>query len=321
MYGTPVLLSGVACLALTSPEISTLDKHMKETHLNIQKLHKNTPRAVVHFLGGALPGTAVIHLRILNLFGMVARLRDDPLQVHAENILTCVKSSSKSWFHLVRDICLLYELPHPLTILKEKPAKKSFKKEVKAKVVSYWEIKLRGETSLLPSLKYFHPEYINLTKPHPIWSTAGSSAYEISKAVQQARFLSGRYKSESLTKHWSSSNREGYCRVSLTCQNQPETVEHILVHCVAYSECRRRLCSLWLSTENRVAHELVREALGSDSEYLVQFLLDCSVLPQVISATQSHGSEILSILFYLTRSWCFSIHRQRMKILGRWNFQ
>ena len=113
MYGTPVLLSGVACLALTSPEISTLDKHMKETHLNIQKLHKNTPRAVVHFLGGALPGTAVIHLRILNLFGMVARLRDDPLQVHAENVLTCVRSSSKSWFHLVRDICLLYELPHP----------------------------------------------------------------------------------------------------------------------------------------------------------------------------------------------------------------
>ena len=320
MYGTPVLLSGVACLALTSPEISAIDKHLKETHLHIQKLPKNTPRAVVHFLGGALPGTAVIHIRILSLFGMVARLRDDPLQIHAKNILSGVKSSSKSWFHLVRDVCLLYELPHPLTILEEKPSKKSFKKQVKARVVSYWEIKLRGESSLLPSLKYFHPEYMNLTKPHPIWSTAGSSAYEISRAVQQARFLSGRYKSASLTKHWSSNNREGYCGVSTTCYNQPETIEHILVQCSAYSECRQRLYSLWLSTQNIVAHNLVCEALSSDTEYLVQFLLDCSVLPHVISATQSHGPEILNILFHLTRSWCFSIHRQRMKMLGRWNF-
>ena len=69
VYGLPVLLSGVACLALTGADISTIDKHLKETHLNIQKLPKNTPRAVVHFLGGSLPGTAEIHLRILGLFG------------------------------------------------------------------------------------------------------------------------------------------------------------------------------------------------------------------------------------------------------------
>ena len=320
MYGSPVLLSGVACLVLTSSEISTIDKHLKETHLNIQKLPKKTPRAVVHFLGGSLPGAAAIHLRILSLFGMVARLRGDPLHIQAENVLTSAKSSSKSWFRFVRDICLLYELPHPLTILEQKPSKQTFKKEVKAKVVSYWETKLRGEASLLPSLKYFHPEYMNLTKPHPIWSTAGSCPYEISKAVQQARFLSGRYRCANLTKHWSSSNSEGYC-ASATCYKQAETIEHILVQCRSYSDCRRRLLSLWLSTPNGVVLKLVREALGSDTDYLVQFILDCSVLPHVIRETQLHGPEILHILFHLTRSWCFSIHRQRMKNLGRWNFQ
>ena len=193
VYGSPVLMSGVACLALTAAEISTIDKHLKETHLNIQKLPKNTPRAVVHFLGGSLPGTADIHLRILSLFGMVTRLRGDPLQLQAMNILTSAKSSSKSWFLLVRDICLMYALPHPITILEQRPSKEEFKKQVKAKVVSYWEVQLRGESSLLPSLKYFHPEFMSLTKPHPIWSTTGSNPYEISKAIQQARFLSGRY--------------------------------------------------------------------------------------------------------------------------------
>ena len=160
---------------------------------------------------------------------------------------------------------------------------------------------------------------MNLTKPHPIWSTAGSCPYEISKALQQARFLSGRYSTASLTKHWSSTNSEGYCP-SITCTKQSETIEHILVQCNSYSDCRRRLISLWLSTPNRVVHELVSEALSNDTEYLVQFILDCSVLPHVIIAKQTHGSEILNSLFHLTRSWCFSIHRQRMKNLGRWNF-
>ena len=122
---------------------------------------------------------------------------------------------------------------------------------------------------MLPSLKYFHPEFMNLTKPHPIWSTAGSNPYEVSKAIQQARFLSGRYRSASLTKHWTNSNRDGYC-LAETCDNQVETIEHILVHCKSYGDCRQRLYYLWLSTENTVAHNLIIEALASDTEYLVQ---------------------------------------------------
>ena len=60
VYGSPVLLSGLACLVLTGQEISTIDKHLKETHLNLQKLLQNTPRPVVHFLGGSLPGTGAV---------------------------------------------------------------------------------------------------------------------------------------------------------------------------------------------------------------------------------------------------------------------
>ena len=320
IYGCPVLMSGVASLALTGHEIAVFEKHLKETYLRIQKLLPNTPRAVVHFLGGNLPGTAVIHSRMLSLFGMVARLRGDPLYIHAQNILTVAKSSSKSWFLLVRDICLLYGLPHPISILENAPSKESFKKLCKAKIVSYWESKLRGESSLLPSLQYFHPKFMNLTKPHPIWATAGSNPYEVSKAIQQARFLSGRYRSARLMRHWASDNKDGFC-FAPTCQNTIESIEHILVHCKAYTECKARLYSLWLSTRNNVVFKLVLEALSSETEYLVQFIVDCSVLPSVVKATQTHGPLILNELFYLTRSWCFSIHKQRMKLLGRWNFQ
>ena len=319
VYGSPVLLSGVASLVLLGSETSMLDRHLKDTYSNIQKLHKKTPESVVYFLGGCLPGEAVIHLRMLTLFGMVARLHDDPLKIHARNVLVTAKSSSKSWFCQLRNLCLIYQLPHPIVILDFPPNREAFKKLIKSRVVDYWERKLRGEALLLPSLLYFKPEYMSLTRPHPIWSTAGSNPYEVSKAVQQARFLSGRYRSEYLSRHWTS-NKEGYC-LSPTCNKELEDVEHILIHCKAYRDCKSRLYSLWLSSANLVVKQIVIEALSNEKSYLLQFIIDCSVLPSVIKAVQAHGHGILDDLFYLTRTWCFSIHRQRMKMLGRWNFQ
>ena len=50
-----------------------------------------------------------------------------------------------------------------------------------------------------------------------------------------------------------------------------------------------------------------------------QFLLDCSVLPEVINAVQLHGQDILHHLFTISRMWCFALHRDRLKLLGRWS--
>ena len=218
---------------------------------------------------------------------------------------------------------LLYQLPHPLSILENAPNMESLKKLIKAKNTDrdHWELKLRGEASLLSSLINFKPEFLSLTKPHPIWTTAYSNPYEVSKAIQQARFLSGRYRSQALASHWTPQNKEGYC-LSTTCFKVKETVEHILLGCQAYNEQKSKMYSLWLSAKNPVVYQLVLEALSSDKSYLLQFILDCSVLPPVIRATQTRVERqtILNELFYLTRTWCFSIHKKRMKILGRWNF-
>ena len=155
VYGSPVLMSGVATLVLSGSKISTIDQHEKETYQNIQKLLPNTPRSFVYFLGRCLPGEAAIHLRMLSLFGMVAHLPSDPLNIHARTVLTSAKSSSKSWFRQIRHISLLYQLPHPLLILENPPNKESYKKLIRSKVIDYWEVKLRGEASLLSSLVYF----------------------------------------------------------------------------------------------------------------------------------------------------------------------
>ena len=171
---------------------------------------------------------------------------------------------------------------------------------------------------LLTSLKFFKPEFMNLTKPHPIWRSIGSNPYEVAKAIQQARFLSGRYRTERLASHWSK-NKEGYC-LAPSCKNKIETTKHILIECDAYIHCKMCLYSIWISYPCPIVHGLVLEALSAETDYLLQFIIDCSVLPSVICALQSFGETILQKLFYLTRSWCWSVHKQRMKLLGRWNY-
>ena len=318
IYATPVLLSGLASLVLSESEISIIDIHYKETVQNIQKLLKKKPRCVVYFLGGCLPLKALLHIRQLTIFGMVTRLPGNPLQIHARYILSQGKPVSRSWFWKIRDICLQYSLVHPLSMLDNPPAEAEFRKVVKSQVISYWERKLRGEASQLVSLAYFRPDSMSLCRPHPIWRTTGSNPYEVTKAIQQARFLSGRYRTESLASHWSD-NPQGYCR-SKSCVEVAETVEHILISCQAYEETRKVLTNLWMSTPDPNVLPLVVEALNSGPNYLLQFILDCSVLPTVIRVNQKYGCGILSRLFYLTRTWCYAIHRKRMKMLGRWNF-
>ena len=155
-------------------------------------------------MSGSLPAKAILHQKQLSLFTMICHLPGDSLHRRAVRCLKTSKPSTKSWFTQIRDVCLLYHLPHPLLLLLNPPSKSSLKKLFKAHIINYWELKLRGEASLLPSLTYFKPEFHSLACPHPIYWTAGSNTYEVAKAIIQGKMLSGRYRTELLSRYWSS---------------------------------------------------------------------------------------------------------------------
>ena len=83
---------------------------------------------------------------------------------------------------------------------------------------------------LLPSLYYFHPEFLSLSTPHKLLSTAGFKSYEVVKARVQLQFLSGQYPSAKFARHWSLNNPRGYCTFP-NCWNTEtlESPEHILL--------------------------------------------------------------------------------------------
>ena len=139
--------------------------------------------------------------------------------------------------------------------------------------------------------------------------------------IVQLRLLSGRARLGSLVRHFSPGNN-GLCEL---CHHEIEDVAHLLVpwcpHLADHAlTLREKMLKLFENSERCTL--LFKEILidsKDDQQLWIQFVLDCSVLPKVIAATQL-DSTVISILFSATRTYCYGLHRTRLQLLGRWNF-
>ena len=263
----------------------------------------------------------MIHLCQLSLFSMICRLQGNLLNRHAVNIFTSSTNSKGSWFNQIERWCSMYGLPHPSSMLATPLEKAAFKRLVRSKVVGYWEEKLRHEAASLKSLtSYFHPKYMSLTFPHPIWTTAGSSPAKVAMATIQALMLSVRYRCDSLVHHWSLAVT-GFCTMSPNCQNLMEDLQHMLQFCPSLDESRRKLylhtesCSKALSVDART---ILLTYCDPKNDHFTRFVVDCSTFPEVIAAVQRDGPDLLSVFFDVTRVWTYVLHRDRLRLRGQW---
>ena len=320
LYATPVLLSGVASLVLSQADINIIEGHYMRTLQRLMRLHDKTPRALVCFIAGSLPATAILHQRQMSLFAMVCYMRNNPLFCHAQYTLTHTRVNKHSWFIQVRDICLRYGLPHPLQLLEDPPPREKLKKLVKLKITEYWQNILAQEAESKPSLCYFSPHMHSLTTPHPMWSAAGSNSFEISKCTILARMASGRYRTEALSRFWTE-NRQGLC-LAPTCDSVVGDLEHMLIHCPALHTARLNLLEMW---RDRTAvlpplHTYIMQILSSPPPTIMRFILDPSALPPIVELYQRYGKCVLDIVFYITRTLAYGLHRKKLIILGKWPY-
>ena len=132
----------------------------------------------------------------------------------------------------------------------------------------------------------------------------------------QAIMLSGRYRTEQLCSRWS--GRSPNCK--LCKQNEPENLHHILAVCDSLEPTRIQLS---VFTNNLLLQcpevtPIVLKYCVPTEPLFIQFLLDCSVLPEVIRLSQTYGSVIFHLLFQLTRTWCYVLHKTRLRLINRW---
>ena len=134
--------------------------------------------------------------------------------------------------------------------------------------------------------------------------------------------LSGRYRTDLLMSNWLTSNPDGLCRLP-GCSGETGSLKHILLECSGLSaEARATALSHWSSflvPRPWLLPVVAHHTLGGDQLNL-QFLLDPSVLPMVISANKDNP-ETLPSCFYLARTWNFTIHLKREKIRKLWNLK
>ena len=106
-----------------------------------------------------------------------------------------------------------------------------------------------------------------------------------------------------------------------TCWNTSEDLEHILVWCPAHKEVRIRVLAMWAEylANKPLLAKVVHHYTLTPGNYLVQFLLDPSVPPLVITlglARPRHGEDAITFLFYLTLTFCHSILKSQLRLIG-----
>jgi hypothetical protein len=315
------LLSGLGALVLSKTEQNTLDHHYKVSLEQFQRLYKATPAPVVYFMAGSLPASALLHLRQFSILGMISRLGPTHiLHQHGMQVLSLPSSFTKSWFLQCKEICQQYDLPEPHLLLTNPSSKDSFKRKVHQKVLDYWNIKLRAKVEQLDSLHMFKADFMSLSHPHPIWTSAGSSPYEVKKATVQARMLSGRYRTCWLRRHWSG-DQSGNCKVP-GCVDEPGTLRHLATgECPGLANGLIRAVALWTSflRDNPLLFPVVQQYSLGDPDQFLGFLVDPTTKPPVIALTQKYGTIISEKLCYMTRTWLFYMHKERLKSLQLWN--
>ena len=320
IYCMPVLLSGMASLVLSQAELKILDGHHLASLRNLLKLYDKTPRSFIYLLAGSLPASAILHQRQMSLFMMICHLVDDPLHCHAEYVLLQSERCAKSWFLQIRDICLQYKLPHPLSLLHNPPTMKQAKQLIKLRIIEYWQGLLTAEASSLSSLQHLCPTKHSIARMHPLWVSTGSNPHEINKALILVKMMSGRYRTERLCRFWSS-NRHGYC-LAPTCHQVVGDLEHLLLHCPALYLARSNLVKMWLMISLGLPplHELVKEVLASPDQVKMSFILDCTTFPEIIRLHQTYGKVVQDMVLYMTRTFTYGLHRKKQILLGKWPY-
>ena len=93
----------------------------------------------------------------------------------------------------------------------------------------------------------------------------------------------------------------------------------MLVTCEALTE-KRLILARYIqekTEDNPALHDTIKQIMASSSiKNVVQFLLDPSVVPPIISAVQQ---ELFALddVFAVKRTYCYALHRRRLQLIGR----
>ena len=232
IYVIPRLIYGLECLTLTKKELQPIETYYKDLIRKILHLPSSTANAACYMLVGALPIEALIHIKVLNLFGAIAS-RDGSLEFQLyERQLAMKGSNSHSWAIYAKKLLERYQLPKPSELLYSMHYQETWKKQVKEQVEKAWTTQLQEIASEKSTLKYVKLSACCSAECHPVWSTNTSDPIVVHKAMIHAKLLVQRYPLR--TSHMTSSKTT----TCPCCGEMEETLKHFAIECTALQRIR-----------------------------------------------------------------------------------
>ena len=137
-----------------------LERHYKRLLKQILSLPSTAADPAICLLSGMWPIEAVLHKRILSLFGNITRLPEDSVELRlAKHQLEIKSFSSHSWFIVLIKILIKYELASPMDLISTSPRKFLWKRQCNRSINDYWKDRIISQPKLYSSLKYLSKTY------------------------------------------------------------------------------------------------------------------------------------------------------------------
>ena len=227
------------------------------------------------------------------------------------------EGNSTTWSNHVQLLCKKYDLPSPLSLLhsKEPVSKESWKTLVKTKVTVWHEKTLREAARNNSKMIYLNVKLTGLSgRPHPILHNI-CTTQDAKKLRLHIKFLTCDFMTnDRLSK--TRTSRSSACDLC-PAPAPSESVEHVLVSCIATAEVRRRLYPELLNVVAQVQPlcGILHSHPPQPSSVLAQFILDCTSfnLPESCRIP-THNPEVSKVC-KISRDWCFAISSERSRLL------
>ena len=290
-YVIPALMYGLETLRLGTSNFKELTTFHLKLLKNILHLPKSTSSAAVYLMTGSLPVEAMHHRNALNLFGSCLLRTDSTEKLLIQRQLAMKDMDSNSWVVSIRKMLYNYSLPSAFNLVVNPMPKAKWKAAVKNAINNYWLDTLIKEAEEKSSLKYFCAKASKIGEVHPVWH-CGSIPQDIIQATTKARMLVQRY--GVAASHTSGRKFQTECPL---CKEEPETLEHMLLHCKALETTRT-----WKM--KKITALLEQHEITTTDENLMQAILDTSTMDRIPSAVKCQINII-------SRRLCHDLHSNR----------
>ena len=62
------------------------------------------------------------------------------------------------------------------------------------------------------------------------------------------------------------------------------------------------------------------KVLEASANELLKFILDPTSIPEVVTMHQEFGMPVLELVFYMTRTFAYSLHRKKLILTDKWPY-